>query len=301
MLRSAIDSDRESFGLIADAMDADRRSIGAVTVSLEIVLLECRGVSMMKTQAKVQRFAFSGGVMAWAVLQMSAGVCEAYTITTFNPDDFIPAEMLPTPMQTAALDMAAGIEGLTVEDFENTTVIPELTIEFGGQPPTATLSPDDLIAEPWGIWDGSLELGTNLVLNPFEPLIFRPTVDLDVFAIGISGFQSANELSINGINQGALNDLPNFVPAIGLNSRNLYIRIDREAGDPPITEIAFLPDPLGPNPVGDFVRVDHVAIAETPETPIASIPTLSASGLVTMTVAMVAMGTFLLRRQRLLQ
>ena len=198
----------------------------------------------------------------------------AYDVTTFDPNAFFTTGSAPLPGEVDALDAAAGITGFDIERFEDLTLEPGLTIEASGAAPTSVLPGGSLISEPEATWDGTLSLSALMDLVPNQPIVIRHSPGVDAISIGISGFDHSHELVVNGQNLGAVDSFPNYQPSPGDNGRSIYIRVDREAGDPVITEMAFLPDPQLANPNGDFVRIDHLATGLLPPVPSLSAPLL---------------------------
>ncbi len=214
-----------------------------------------------------------GGMLGSAALA-AALPAAAYDVTSFDPNAFFTSGSAPLPAEVAALDAAAGLAGLTIERFEDLTLEPGLTLEFSGGAPVAVLPSGSLVNEPSAAWDGSLSLAALMDLVPSQPVVVRQAPGVDVIAIGLSGIDHSHELVVNGENLGPVDALPGFQTSPGDNGRALYVRVDREPGDPPLTELSIEPDPMLANPNGDFIRIDHVATGSTATVPGVSAPAL---------------------------
>lgn len=182
---------------------------------------------------------------------------------------------------TAAMDLSLGISGYQIENFADTTLLPGLSFSLG-DPNTGTFNAlaatynannlglgynndewDDvnvLLAHP----DNTLEESNRA--NEITFLVDGGTTSI---GLGLSSFQSRNSASfpladhqffINGVDQGLLEDLPNWSSGLG---KNVYLRIDADAGDT-INSVSF----RNVNPLGgtkDLLIFDHIAIASVPE------------------------------------
>ncbi len=184
----------------------------------------------------------------------------AYVVTTFGQDIFNP--------DTAAMDAALGITGMSIEDFSDTALIPRLSISFenpnGG--PLTTL-PALFTFLPEQAWDNpsapSFLINRPDQLNqaPYSDTTFIVDGGTSRFGIGLSNFQTyLNEadLIVNGVNFGHVSSLPNYVDG-GPAVKNLYLLVSSETGDPLITTVKF--DNLD---TIDAHLFDHLAIDASP-------------------------------------
>ena len=192
-----------------------------------------------------------------------AGTAHAYTVRTFSPTDFFSAIGAPTTAETAMLDAAAGTTGFITEDFEDTMLIPGLTLNV----------PLDLVLHGgpnsfFGGWDLQRALH-NLLTSPTDLILnYAPTASS--IALGISGLQQDQELWIGTTNLGRIVDLVddtsgllNFTSntAIG-NTRNIFVRVDRDVSDPWITEVRI----TAPDGTFDHMHIDHFQVIPEPNT-----------------------------------
>ena len=198
------------------------------------------------------------GLFVAAVLA-AASTTGAYQVTSFDPNAFFTTGIAPAPAEVDALDAAAGLGGFVIEDFEDLALESDLTVEFSGGAPVSVVPPGSLVIEPGAAWDGSLALSALIDLVPDQPLVIRHASGVDVIAVGLSGIDHSHELVVNGVNLGAVDDLPGYQATPFDNGRSLYVRVQRDPGDPLITELAIEPDPVLANPNGDFIRIDHLA------------------------------------------
>ncbi len=188
------------------------------------------------------------------------------TITSFPPSIFNP--------DTGVMDSTLGIDGFTLEDFEDATLIPGLAIEFlkGGVAGfNETLSQlSNVLASPT-VWDGShvlLNHPTNGFLGlgsaSFSTRItFQFSTPALSVGVGLVGFQSLvsnapltdHRLIINGLPlPDTLETLaaPNFVGHSRF--RNAYLRIDASEGMN-ITSIGFENISFA-----ELLEFDHLAV-----------------------------------------
>lgn len=196
---------------------------------------------------------------AWvlvAIVALGPAPGLAYTLTTFGQGIY--------DADTAAMDAALGITGMSIEDFSDTTLIPGLTISFenpaGG--PLATLPANfTFLAEQ--AWDNpgapSFLINRPDQLNqaPYSDTTFIVSGGTTRFGIGLSNFQTflnETDLLINGVNFGRVSALPNYVDG-GPTIKNLYLLISADVGDSLITAVKF--DNLD---TVDAHLFDHLAI-----------------------------------------
>ena len=131
------------------------------------------------------------------------------------------------------MDNTLGITGFQIEDFEDVTLIPGLSLSGSN-----IIFP---IIFSFG-WDGTrVEPGSGFTITYTTSC-----------GIGISGDQgSAGSFQVNGA--GPVFNLS--APYDVLNARNGYIRIDADLADASITSVAFT-DPIAP----DSYFFDHLAV-----------------------------------------
>jgi PEP-CTERM motif len=171
------------------------------------------------------------------------------------------------------LNAAVGIStGYAIENFESTTLLPNLSYTIGKQTFTSlpktfstsqTIKVGKLTLTPWqkAAWDGSNILVPNVGNSPtqlWQPITFNIAAGTTSFGIGISGvLLNTTGIYVNGMRIGNLDTLPGFQPGLG---RNAYLIINAGPGDAPITSVGFgSVDPL------DTRSYDHIAIKENPE------------------------------------
>ena len=185
---------------------------------------------------------------------------------------------------TAAMDATLGISGYLIEDFEDTVLIPGLTISFEGGIPndqTFTSLPKtfDSAGDPQtanNFWDGTRVL-TNAgdgLNGPFLPsaatnTTFTLSTAAPVVGIGLANFQSAtltgtnpfpvtdHSLFVNGQELGTVEALAGANWSGGVALRNTYLRIEATNGDL-ISSIRFRNDSAQ-----DFLVFDRLAVFAT--------------------------------------
>jgi hypothetical protein len=175
----------------------------------------------------------------------------AFNVTSFSPTDFS--------------DDSAGISEFTIEDFEDTNLIPGLSVEWSGPQigPFTTLpsviNNADFWFTPNNAWDGE-----NLVGN-FEKVFSSALADTTTFnfapnptsvGVGISNYQFSDAVLL--INGNIFSGLSAFNPVLGLG-KSIYLRIDSENGEA-INSISI--DGQG----GDFLGFDRLAVGSTRNT-----------------------------------
>jgi hypothetical protein len=194
-------------------------------------------------------------LVAFGVLG-STGTAHAITITTFNPTSFFSPTGASTPAETASLDAAAGTTGFLVENFEDTSLIPGLSLNV-----PVSLLPHGGPHSFFGAWDGSIAL--NHLLAPGTDLVFTYAPGASSIAFGISGLSQDQHLVIGGTDFGLITALAGYEPnVIGTNSRNVFVRADIEGLDPLITEVRI----TGPTTLGDYMQIDHFQVVPEPST-----------------------------------
>jgi hypothetical protein len=207
---------------------------------------------------------------------------QAVSITFFPPTAF---SSNPT-----ILNQNVGITGYTIEDFEDTTLIPGLSINLSGDIPNTTFTTLPNLSVPLAAtWDGNHTL-TNIPDNINKSLAvclacaklttFNFSTGVTSVGIGLSGFQSLNppplipgdvartnhRLFVNGTaitstieSLGGVNWIPSSF------GRNAYLRIDAEPGEL-VTSIGFenITNSISNNDVLEF---DHLAIGSVAQPP----------------------------------
>jgi hypothetical protein len=202
----------------------------------------------------------------WLVATLAAAAAfgpvpsHAYVLTTFGQSIY--------DADTAAMDAAIGISGMSIEDFSDTALIPRLSIAFenpAGGPLTTLPANFTFLADQ--AWDNpgapSFLINRPDQLNqaPYSDTTFIVDGGTSKFGIGLSNFQTVlneTDLVINGINFGLVSALPNYVDG-GPTIKNLYLLVSAEAGDALITTVKF--DNLD---TVDAHLFDHVAIDASP-------------------------------------
>ena len=202
----------------------------------------------------------------------------AFTITAYSPTDFS--------------DELAGISGFTIEDFEDTTLIPGLSVEWSGLQagPLTTLpsviNNSDYWFTPGNAWDGENMLGNGINGSMRSDTTLNFANNPTSVGIGISNYQySGATLLINGNIYGGLSD---FNPIFGV-VKNVYLKIDAQEGEV-INSITI--DSLP----GDFIGFDHVAVNNSDNT--SSIPEPSSTATIIMLGSFGAIATFNRKRKQ---
>ena len=146
-------------------------------------------------------------------------------------------------------DAQLGIDGMTIEDFEDGQLAPGLSIAFGpfSGPPSSTqlsFSTNGNIA-----WDGSRMLMHD---TRFYSVFFRFDTPVSSFGIGFSAATEITDILLLDGGGYVHNDIGNFAEFTPGPGKNLYFRIDAEPGDALIDGIRF---DTGHGPA----NYDHVA------------------------------------------
>ena len=172
----------------------------------------------------------------------------AFTVSAFSPIGFT--------------DEIAGISNFEIEDFEDTTLIPGLSLEWIGSSISSLTTQPSLINNsdywftPNNAWDGE-----NLIGNFDKEVYYWALADTTKLnfsdnptsvGIGISNYQyTGATLIINDVVYGGLSSIGSEVTR-GLG-KNVYLRIDAEEGEV-INSISIDGRP------GDFIGFDRVAV-----------------------------------------
>jgi hypothetical protein len=192
------------------------------------------------------------------VMLMASSSAHSITVVDFAPTVFTGTGAA----EQASMDAALGITGFAIEDFEDSSVISGLTLEFGMSGEISTVPGGNLAALESGIWDGTL--GLNVILDPTDPvrgsdLIFRIAGGIGSFGIGVTDIEADNvRLLVNDADLGLISDFPSY-SRTGDNSREIYLRID--AGpDETVTSVTIRNLAEG----ADGLLFDHVALGDIP-------------------------------------
>ena len=180
----------------------------------------------------------------------------AFTVSAFSPIGFT--------------DEIAGISNFEIEDFEDTTLIPGLSVEWigaaiGSVGPLTTLPNTVNNSDYWfahnNAWDGTNLMGNLLGKHGYHRVNHNYTADITKFnfsnnptsvGIGISNYQSTGAtLIINDVVYGELSSIGSEVTR-GLG-KNVYLRIDAEEGEV-INSISIDGRPA------DFLGFDRIAV-----------------------------------------
>jgi uncharacterized protein YjbI with pentapeptide repeats len=179
------------------------------------------------------------------------GASPIAVITSFNPSVVFSGT---SPAQEAALDVAVGVTGYTIEDFEDLTLVPGLTVTGGA------FGLNSQSAFPNAIWDGA-----NYFVNQVPTgngLTFSVAGGTSSFGIGMGDIDVADiHLFVNDEDFGSIMDLPNFVK-LGDNVRDVYVRIDAAPGET-INSVRIEQVAAGFN---DGIFFDHVAFSSDTQT-----------------------------------
>ena len=222
------------------------------------------------------------GLAAVIVLTFAADISQARSITTYSPADVYHPD-------SSVLNSNVGLdEGYVIEDFEDETLVPGLSFD----PPAAGLDFRVGSVSFWtnDAWDGSQMLinnaGGSATGRPWGNVKFNFAGGIDALGIGISNIQrTASTFWVNGIEQGTL--IGDFGAPNGLG-RSIYLVIENEVGDDPIT--SFMYDIKGYSV--ESVTFDHLALRGLePESSVPEPSTL-------MLVGTGALGLWFYRRQQ---
>ena len=199
------------------------------------------------------------GIALAAIFAAGLGTTEAaYTFADFGASAY--------NADTATMDAALGVAGYQVEDFEDTTLHPDLTLT--GWTPGGSFDPNQNNAGE--AWDGN-RVFSFYAVNDANPGALNFIVAGGAASVGfaLSSWhypnldandpQRPNRLRING---GAWIDIDNTnFPNLDIvgNGRAGYLRIDQGAGDAPITVLELS------DPGDESLRIDHVTWNPVPE------------------------------------
>ncbi len=173
-------------------------------------------------------------------------VSVAPTVTSFDPSVVFSGT---SPAQEAALNAAIGVTGYIIEDFEDLTLVPGLSVTGGefGLNSQATFSN--------AVWDGTSYYVDQVDVG--NGLTFSVAGGTSSFGIGMGDIDvSAVRLFVNEQDFGPIMDLPNWVK-LGDNVRDVYVRIDAAPGES-INSVRIHQVSGGFN---DGIFFDHVAFA----------------------------------------
>lgn len=189
------------------------------------------------------------------------------------------------------LNQNVGITGYTIEDFEDKTLIPGLSITYSGGVSTSTItSLPNLSNKVSQSWDGQHTL-FNIPSNQLSNSVFCPSTEcaklttlnfsssIISVGIGLSGFQSLNpppsapdnpitdhRLFINGIPfSQTIEQLAGVNWKSANFQRNAYLRIDALQGES-ISSIGFENITATPS-TEDVLEFDHLAIKSAAQPP----------------------------------
>lgn len=219
------------------------------------------------------------------------------TVTAFDPTTW------------PRTDAAVGVIGFTIEDFDDTTLVPNLQVQLSGGSndygPTSTLprafdpNADDpnvgKLLVP-GIWDGThvllnrktAPLPNNYQDNEWADITFSVTGGTASIGFSLEQISEANTPIIvtttGGTSGFVLGGVANFTVGDG---RNGYVRIDAAAGER-ILSVKIDNQPLPGGGVNDGIAFDHLAFQPLAPRPIAHWKFDEASG----TVARDSAGSF---------
>jgi len=186
-------------------------------------------------------------LLCYCMLLFCMSYGHGLTISTFDPTVVFYGT---TAGQVATMDAELGIAGFAVEDFEDATLIPGLTIVYDALPESNLVLSTDL--DPRALWDGSKSLLTNMQTSPHN--IFNIAGGARSFGIGLGDIEGSDiHLYVNGQDYGPVKAMPQY-HRITDNSREVYIRID--AGP---SEIIHTVGFAGLS-VDDGIFYDHIAV-----------------------------------------
>ena len=208
-------------------------------------------------------FAFpdaSDNFTSWKLVMLIRSLSFLTLVLCFLTPNMLSADIVLFPPSSFdanenTMNATLGITGYTIEDFQDGTLIPGLSIT--GQGGTTTSFPYTSAA-PDLFWDGpQILLSDAPVTGPNRiTFSFNPT---ESFGIGISDEEGSGFfVSVNGGPETNIETLPNY-SNVG-NQRNAYIRIDRDAGGPLINSVTFRGTAND-----DSIFFDHLAVSAIPE------------------------------------
>ena len=192
-----------------------------------------------------------------SILFVSAGAF-AITIETFDPSVVFYGT---SQSNVQTMDELLKLNGYTIEDFEDTTLIEGLTIVYDSLSEANSVLAGDLDSR--AVWDGSKSLLTTM--NSGTDNIFKIAQGASSFGIGVGDIESSSlRLYVNDIDFGKVSDLINYNRTDD-NSREIYIRIDAGPGEI-IEEIRF----SGLSST-DGIFYDHIGVKDAVPEPATSL------------------------------
>ncbi len=209
------------------------------------------------------------------IIFLTSGHGYAFTLNFFPPTVF--------STDTATMDADLGIDGFTIEDFEDLEFIPDLTVSFsqGGAPTTidqlaSLFEGTTNLGDTTEAWDGRHTLA-NTVTNQLDPgpdranrVVFELGQPALSVGVGLIGFQSLDppsstfpitdhRLLINGVVQtDSLEQLAGSAWQGSRLGRNVYLRIDAQDGEM-IESFGF--ENITQTGTIDFLEFDRLAVS----------------------------------------
>ena len=191
-----------------------------------------------------------------AVLLSFIGInsAQAITLTTFSPIGFS--------------DAIAGITGFQIEDFEDTTLIPGLSVEWA----SPNLGPVNILPDVVSIGDASYLVndawdGISFLTNSRQGFVSLSDItslkfsnSLTSVGIGVSNLNFNANLLVNGSFFRSFSSF-NPSPILGTGIKSIYLRIDAEAGET-INSIG-----IAAGSGADFIVFDRLAIKSAAQPP----------------------------------
>ena len=180
----------------------------------------------------------------------------SFSITGYSPSLY--------QTNTAAMDTALSIDGsYQIEDFEDTTLIPGLTVRYSDNNTTPLLNNSGYAYSgfQYQVWDGAKVLSNYKDSNDWKNVTFEFTSGVKSFAIGLACFETGNGIDHIYINNNstaltAINNVTNYQN--NGTSRNFYIKI--EAGTNETINSVFFDINNW-----DYIAFDHLAVQNIPE------------------------------------
>jgi hypothetical protein len=180
---------------------------------------------------------FECGPLAVALAAMLSPPAHALTVTVRSP--------LVYSSNTAAMETALGIAGKTIEDFEDTTLISGLGIDYTLPGGTTSISALPQVYTPGACgftWGGVRALVNTPQNNCWDAtgqaniasLVTFHVGSASFFGIGLSNFQPGlvdHGLLVNGVQVGVLESYANFALYNQSVGRNGYLIIQAGAGE----------------------------------------------------------------------
>jgi hypothetical protein len=190
-----------------------------------------------------------------ALLASSAGsALGGYVIQGFAPTEYLGG----TPSDLAVMRQNLGVNGLSIEDFDTST-LPSGPLTFSGSGINGVI-PEN--GNSWG-QTGTGFLGVTTTTT--NPVMIQIAGGTSILGIGFSAFESGTggaltSISINGGSLIPLDSatLPQFVFSYGI--RNGYLEIKAGPGDPMITRVDLIQ-----TGAPDGYQLDYLAFGAVPE------------------------------------